>query len=344
MKTVFKTELNEQEFKDIREFCSGTEYFALEQSIGFPSILYTTKITYFCLLDGELIKSFCQINENFRFAHIWFGPVCNDPEMIVLSINEIVKHYKKRAFWYLGVQLYLKTGPDCDLIEYQLNRSYSIRYVFDNENTKSSLEIDLDHSTESILREMRKGHRSDIRKAENEGINVQEVQDPDSIKAFTTVYRKMCRNRSIAGHSEKEAEEIIKYIIDNKMGQLLVARDPGGLVVGGAIFAFQGLSVRYLISASDPERRELPMTHLVIYRAILEAKEAGFRYFDFWGYNHFAEKNDQIFKVNSFKKGFGGYYTFFAKKMNFNLVPGGYNIYRLFGVMKRMKGKYKRKD
>jgi hypothetical protein len=342
METVFKTELTGQEIGDIREFCSGADYFSLEQSIGFSPILYTTKITYFWLHDGERIKSFCQISENIRFAHIWFGPVCNDPELIIISINEIVTHYKQRNFLYLGVLLYLKSGPDCDLIEYALNRSHSIRYVFDNANTKSSLEIDLNQSTEAILRAMRKGHKSDIRKAENEGINVQEVQDPDSIRAFTTVYRKMCRSRSIAGHSEKETEAIIKYIIENKIGQMLIARDPAGLVVGGAVFAYQGLSVRYLISASDPERRELPMSHLVIYRAILQAKEAGFRYFDFWGYNHFADKDDQVFKVNSFKKGFGGYYTFFAKKMNFNLVPGGYNIYRLFGVMKRMKGKFKR--
>ncbi|MDZ7634097.1 MAG: hypothetical protein U5L72_06515 [Bacteroidales bacterium] len=170
MQIVFKTELTGQEIKAIREFCYGADYFALEQSIGFSAILYNTKITYFWLQDGAQIKSFCQINENLRFAHIWFGPVCNDPELIVLSINEIVKHYKKRSFWYLGVQLYKKTGPDCDLIEYKLNRSHRIRYLFDNENTKSSLEIDLDKSTESIFRGIRKGHRSDIRKAEGEGL------------------------------------------------------------------------------------------------------------------------------------------------------------------------------
>ena len=127
----------------------------------------------------------------------------------------------------------------------------------------------------------------------------------------------MCNTRSIRGHTATEVERIVNYLITNHMGKLMVARDSGHAVIGGSIFTFQGISVRYLISASDPERRELPMTHLVIYRAILEAKEAGFRYFDFWGYNHFAERDDQVFKVNSFKKGFWRLLHFFCKKNEF---------------------------
>ena len=344
MQAVFKSELTETEVRDIQKFCSSVDYFALEQSIGFSRILYNTKITYFYLLDGEIIKSFCQVNENLKFAHIWYGPVCNDKEDIITTINEIVRHYKKRGFWYLGVQMYLKSGSDCDFIEYQLNKFNKISYIFNNENTKSSLEIDLSKNIDDIFRGFRKGHRSDIKRAINSGIHVEEAAGEEDIRVFSAVYRKMCKSRSIGGHTASEIEELINYIESNRMGKLLVARDTDNSVIGGAIFAYQGISVRYLISASDPDKRDLPMTHLIIYKALEMGKAGKFKYFDFWGYNHFADSNDQIYKVNSFKKGFGGYYTFFAKKMNFNLVPGGYNIYRLFGVMKRMKGKFKGKE
>ena len=94
--------------------------------------------------------------------------------MCIRSINEIVLHYKKRGFWYLGVQMYLKTGSACDYIEYQLNRIHKIKYLFDNQNTKSSLEIDLGQSLEEISGNFRKGHKSDIKKAINFGISVRE--------------------------------------------------------------------------------------------------------------------------------------------------------------------------
>lgn len=344
MHVLVRTELTEPEVQDIMKFCSSAEYFALEQAIGFSRILYNTKITYFCLLDGEIIKSFCQVNENLKFAHIWFGPVCNNKEEIIAIINEIASHYKKRGFWYLGVQMYLKSGSDCDYVEYHLNKLHKINYVFNNENTKSSLEIDLSQNLDDIFRGFRKGHRSDIKKAINTGIHVEEAVSKDDINAFSAVYRRMCRSRSISGHTAFEIEELINYINNNGKGRLLVARDTENNVIGGAIFAYQGISVRYMISASDPDKRHLPITHLIIYKALEMAIADKFKYFDFWGYNHFAEENDQIYKVNSFKKGFGGYYTFFAKKMNFNLLPGGYNIYRVFGVMKRMKSKFKMKN
>lgn len=340
MKAYFRHELTAQEITDIRNFCSRCDYYAVEQLPGFSQILYKTGVTYFYLLDEGSITSYCQINENQRFAHIWFGPVCNDKEMLIVSLKEIVYYYRKGGYVYLGVQMYLKSGPDCDYIEYKLNQLIRIRYVFDKDNTKSSIELDLNDSMESLFRNMRKGHRSDIRKALREGIEIVEACDSRTISDFVLVYRRMCDSRSIRGHTVEEIEKIVEYLHAHRQGQLLVARDKEGKIIGGAIFAYQGISVRYLISASDPDSRDLPMTHLVLYRAIENAREAGFRYFDFWGYNHFAEKDDQIYKINSFKKGFGGYFTFFAKKMNISLIPGGYNIYQLFVVINKLRGQF----
>ncbi len=339
MLAEFKTELNDSEITDIDNYCRSVDYFALEQSIGFAEIIYKSGINYFLLKDENRILSFCQIFESFKAAHIWYGPVCNEREHVLITIDEIIRYYKKRGFWYLGVQMYLKAGSDCDFIEYKLNSRHRIRYVFDNSNTKASLELDLSQTIEGLFREFRKGHKSDIKKAISSGIVVEESNN-EKIEAFAHIYRKMCNARSIRGHTASEVVNIIEYLKARNQGELLVAQTPEGEVIGGSVFVYQGISVRYLLSASDPDKRDLPMTHLVLYRAIEAAREAGFRYFDFWGYNHFAKKDDQIYKVNSFKKGFGGYYTFFAKKMNINLIPGGYNIYRLFVVMKKLWGKF----
>lgn len=336
MQAVFRYNLSDAEIKNIKEFCDSADYFSLEQSLGFPEILYRGKINYFYLTDDDTIKSFCQINENFRFAHIWFGPVCCDREIMITSINEIIDFYKKRGFWYLAIQMYYKSGYDTDYIEYALNNKHNITYVFNNENTKSSLEIDLEKSIEDIYSSVRKGHKSDIKKAIREGIRVEELKDEGELKHFTDLYLKMCKTRVIGGHSAEEIHNICNYLVMNKKGQILLAKDCNNVIIGGAILAYQGISVRYLLGASDPDRRELPLLHLVIYEAIMKAKSMNFRYFDFWGYNHFAEESDQAFNINHFKKGFGGYHTFFAKKMNVNLFPSGYRIYRLSVLIRKI--------
>lgn len=337
MQAIFKYELSESEVSRIREFCSGADYFAVEQSIGFSGILYSSRVNYFFLTENDKILSFCQINETHRLAHVWYGPVCNDRDLIIMSLNEIISHYKKRRFWYLGIQMFLKAGYDCDYIEYHLNRSNRIIYRFDNENTKASIEIDLQSPPEQIIQQMRKGHRSDIKKAVNSGITIGIGSKTEDTGDFISVYRKMCQFRSIAGHSTTTVNEIVRYLADNNQGELLVARDPSGKVIGGAVFAFQGISVRYLLSASDPETRHLPVAHLIIMKALERGRVNGFKYFDFWGYNHFADENDPAYNINKFKKGFGGYFTFFAKRMNISLVPFGYNIFKLFAVIKKIR-------
>jgi len=151
----------------------------------------------------------------------------------------------------------------------------------------------------------------------------------------------MCLVRNIdAGElSKAEIDEIYTYLIENNKGQILIVKDSSGVVLGGAILVYQGISVRYFKGTSDPDKRGLPILHLVIYEAIRKAKEDNFKYFDFWGYNHFANENDQLFNINQFKKLFGGYYTFFAKKMNFSLIPFGYSIYKSIQFVKNVKNK-----
>lgn len=336
MKYVFKQELDNIELEKVSKYCNSVDYCSLEQLAGFSQILYKTRINYFYIIDDNIIKSFCQINESYRSAQIIFGPVCCDKDLIIISINKIIEYYKEKRFYYLGIQMYFKSSYEADYIEYALNRDHSITYKYDNENTKSSIEIDLKESIEEIYGRMRKGHRSDIKRALRSGLTVHLLKDNNELAQFTVAYIKMCRARKIAGHSSNELAGISEYLLKNKKGQILLVKDTDQVVLGGMFLAYQGISVRYLLGAADPDKRDLPILHLAIYEAIANAKKEGFRYFDFWGYNHFAKPNDQVYFLNHFKKGFGGYFTFFAKKMNINLFPYGYKMYRVLVKIKKL--------
>jgi len=337
VKAVFKRKLDDSEIRLINDFCSEASYYALEQALGFPEIIYSTRITYFYLAGEKGILSFAQINENFRFAHIWFGPVCDDIEMAIESVLRIADYYRTKGFWYLGIQPYRKSGYEADYIEYSLNKHLRITYLYTNDNTKASLEIDLGKSLEEIFGRFSKGHKSAVSKAIRSGITIQELKTSADLENFVRIYSKMRDYREIKGHTTDEIKKICNYILKNRHGSILLAKDSNSEVIGGSIFTFQGLSVRYLISASDPSRRELPVTHYIIYRAIEQFKEAGFRYFDFWGYNHFARPEEQIYQINKFKKGFGGYYIFLMKKMNISLVPGGFGLFRFYTNLRKAK-------
>jgi lipid II:glycine glycyltransferase (peptidoglycan interpeptide bridge formation enzyme) len=338
MQAVFKSELDNTDLENIGKFCNSVDYCSIEQSVGWTEMSYKTRICYFFLIDNTDINSFSLISQNFKFAHIDFGPVCCDKELMITSINEIINYYKKKGFFSLDIQMYYKSGYDTEYIEYSLNKLHNIKYKFNNENTKSSVEIDLTRSMEEIYSNIRKGHKSDIKRATKLGLTVDKVKNKDELDSFFDIYSKMCKSRNIdlGELSSKNINEIYNYLIKNNKGKILIVKDKDNSILGGVVLVYQGISVRYFKGASDPERRDLPITHLALYEAIKESKNENFKYFDFWGYNHFANENDHVYHINHFKKGFGGYYTFFAKKMNINLVPNGYNFYRSLLHMKNI--------
>jgi hypothetical protein len=329
MQAVFKYKLDQNEQEKVKIFCNSVDYCSIDQYFGFSKFLPNTKICYFLLIEESQILSFCQISESFRSAHINFGPVCCNEEIMVVSIKEIINYYEKRNFYYMGIQMYFKSGFETDYIEYQINKLYKVSYVFDNNNTKSSIEIDLDRSIEDIFSNFRKGHKSDIKKALKLGLTVEQASTRDELDSFFQIYLKMCHARNISerGLTQNNIFDFYNFLKENNRGNILIVKDNTGLVIGGAILAYQGKTVRYFKGAADPDKRDLPISHIVLYEAIVKAKADNFKFFDFWGYNHFADQNDPVYNINHFKKGFGGYYSFFAKKMNINLVPKGYNIY-----------------
>jgi lipid II:glycine glycyltransferase (peptidoglycan interpeptide bridge formation enzyme) len=336
MQSVFKFELDNIESENIKKFCDSVDYCAIEQSLGWTQMFFNSKICYFYLQDESGIRSFSQIHEKLRSAQIIFGPVCCDKEIMVDSINEIINYYKRRHFIYLGIQMYFKSGYETEYIEYKLNKLHKIQYRFNTENTKSSIELNLEDPIEEIYSRIRKGHKSDIKKAIKMGITVNSVKDSNDLSSFVEVYSKMCLVRKLHDDelSINKISDIYNYLLENRKGYFLIVKDNSGIVIGGAILVFQGISLRYYKGTTDPDRRDLPILHLLMYEAIKKAKIDSFKYFDFWGYNHFADDNDQVYNINHFKKGFGGYYTFFAKKMNIDLIPEGYNIYRIIIFMK----------
>ena len=334
----FKYDLDEDEINDIKRFCDSADYCAAEQLLGWTEMFYKTRILYFYLKDESGIKSFCQINESFRSANIHFGPVCDDRELMVESLEQIIRFYKNLGYFYLGVQMYYKSGFDTDYIEYALNKHHKIKYLFNSENTKSSFEINLADPEEKIWERLRDGHKKSIKKANKLGIRIETLQRTEDLMPFLNIYLKMCLARHINDSelSERNIHEIYNFLEKNNKGNFLLIKDESGAVLGGAIMVFQGLSVRYLKGASDPDRKNIPLLHSLLYNAILMAKNKNFKYFDFWGYNHFVDESDQLYNINYFKKGFGGYYTFFAKKMNIELVLYGFLIFKMILLLKKL--------
>jgi lipid II:glycine glycyltransferase (peptidoglycan interpeptide bridge formation enzyme) len=179
---------------------------------------------------------------------------------------------------------------------------------------------------------MSKGHKADIKKSNKLAMSVTELNSAQDFNCLMSIFENMHKKRKL-NIDQQEFYFLIKNVKDffiyKNVGKILIVKDRDGKIIGGIILAFQGSIIRYYKGASDPDYRHLPVLHLAIWESIQLAKKLGFNSFDFWGYNHFAKENDQVFLINRFKKGFGGNYLFYPKKMYFIYKPFRYKLFRL---------------
>jgi hypothetical protein len=341
MEFIFTYNPGDDELIVIREFYHSLSQVSLEQHPDWPAIeKENVKYCYFIAKESGNYTCFAVITENlsraFPVANIRFGPLFKNEDQLVQAVQSIHAYYKRKGFLMCSIQLGIATGAVADYIEYAINKTIRVKYFFDRENW-SSLWLDLSKPEDEIFRRFSKGHKSDIKKSIKAEMKVMELTNDMELEELGVIFEKMNKTRGLENRQEyflPYLKRVNNFFTSNNTGTILIVKDHQGVIVGGILLAFQGDQMRFFKGASDPEYRHLPTLHLALWEAIMTAREKGFKYFDFWGYNHFVGEEDQIFYVNRFKKGFGGEYVFYPKRMYFIFKPVRYYIYRKLKAMK----------
>lgn len=340
MDFLIKEKLNEFEHEKIIEFLNSIDFYCIEQHPDWNvEIDQYTQTFFLCLDDNKNVNCFANIilsNGPFKIATINFGPAFQDFLILEKSIQFLHKYFSKLGFSKLSVQLGTITNPLVELFEYNINHLFKITYQFNEENVWSSILIDLLRSETEILQSFSKGHKSGIKRSAKTGMKTSVENSELNLNQFIELYIKMLEHR---GHSinkikiHQQLKNINNFLYLKNKGFFEYVFEEDTLV-GGLIIIFQGKTARYFKGAADPERRDISVLHFGLFEAMKYCKARNFTSIDLWGYNHFADANDQLFYINRFKKGFSGEFIFFAKRINFILKPFNYKIYQFLKQFK----------
>lgn len=328
---IYNLEVNKK--AEFIAFYRSVDHVTIEQHASWVETTDPEK-KYCKFIATEKEKTVCTaiIEESKQFiiktANIQFGPLFLDNDVLIICIQKISEFYKKKGFSVLSIQLAIPTGASADYIEYKLNKITKPRYSFDRNNW-SSIVIDLALSEDELLRNMSKGHKSDIKKAYKSELSILNDFSSQQFNDFIAVYKKMHKERGLAENKQGSSvylNNILTFFKTFDAGRFLLVADNTNKIIGGIALVYQNKTVRYFKGAADPEVKNLPVLHLAIWEAIKKSKEDGFNCFDLWGYNHFVDENDQVFFINRFKKGFGGTYSFYPKKIYYVFKPIFYQL------------------
>lgn len=174
-------------------------------------------------------------------------------------------------------------------------------------------ELDISLPEEDILKNMRKTTRYLIKQAEkNSDIEVVKSENVDDLKYFDFVYKETGkRQKFVVYRSEYTKNEFLTFLKDKEIC-LFLGKYKGEVAVA-AIFVFWQGGCYYHHSGSITKFNKFPISYLLQWEAIKEAKKRGCNIYNFWGIAPDIKEYEDVKKskhpwagLSLFKMGFGG--------------------------------------
>jgi len=241
------------------------------------------------------------------------GPLFSDEKSLSEILKKIEEIGRREKSVFVRMSSYEKLET----------RNSKLENALTDHHPETSLVIDLDHSEEEILAQMKPKGRYNIKVAEKHNVTVSPSEDVD---AFYQILSKTGNRDGFGIHEKSYYQKIMESMKDNV--QLLLAKYQDRVIAGG-IFVYLDRWGIYYYGASDYNYRNVMAPYLIQWEAIKEAKKRGCVRYDFLGIAPENAKNHPWAGVTEFKKKFGGRIKDYPKAKVITLRPFWYFLYKL---------------
>jgi len=199
-----------------------------------------------------------------------------------------------------------------------------------------SWELDIRPKEELLLARMRKTTRYLIRQAErNPEIEIKQTAEVEDLEAFNKLYRETVDRHHFTPFSKDYLKnELLAFGPDNQIALFLGKYK--GEVISSALVIFWASTGFYHQGASSLKFAKIPVSYLLQWEAIREAKKRGCSFYNFWGISPATDKKHPWFGLSQFKMGFGGYQKQYLKTRDLPLSKKYWPIF-LFEKLRKIK-------
>jgi len=189
---------------------------------------------------------------------------------------------------------------------------------------ESSWKLDLRPEIAELLNQMRKTTRYLIKQAEkNPDIEIFQSADVKDIEIFNKIHLEVVKIQKFTPFSlEYFQKEFLAFAPDNQIA-VFFARFKGKIAAASyGIFYSRGAFYHH--AALLPRYKKIPLSYLLQWRAIQEARKRDCAVYDFWGYADPVNNPRHPYAGPTlFKMGFGGYKDDYVKTQDY-IISFGY--------------------
>jgi lipid II:glycine glycyltransferase (peptidoglycan interpeptide bridge formation enzyme) len=341
--------INKDEWESFFSQCSE-KTFLQSWNWGEFNQLMGSKIWRFGVFSGQnlfgVVLVFKIVARRGTFLFIPHGPVVIDGlsikdkkeilQLILLAIKGLAKEEKAG---------FIRIAPIWERTEQNVNifSDSALRQAPIHMHPEVTWELDITLPEENLLANMRKTTRYLIKQAEkNPDIEIVKSDKIEDLGLFWPVYVETAKRHRFTVFSEKYLKSEFSSFTSDKEILLFLGKYKGE-VVSSAIFVFwQGMCF-YHHSGSLSKYNKIPVSYLLQWQAIKEAKNRGCKTYNFWGISPELSTESDASRskhpwagLSLFKMGFGGYKKEYVKTQDF-VVSAKYWLNYIIETIRKRK-------
>lgn len=201
---------------------------------------------------------------------------------------------------------------------------------------ESSWKLNIEHMESQILAQMRKSTRYLIKQAQdNRDIEIFKSTDSKDIETFYKIHQPVAKIQKFVPFSINYlTKEFLAFLPDNI--SLFFAKYKGEIIASSFEIFWSGIGF-YHHAGLLPEYKKLPVSYLLQWEAIKEARLRGCRVYDFWGYSDPIKNPKHPYSGPTlFKMGFGGQKYEYVKTQDF-IISSKYWLNYIIEVLRKIK-------
>jgi len=199
-------------------------------------------------------------------------------------------------------------------------------------------ELDIKKPEEELISQMRKTTRYLIRQAQkNSDIRIEQGLELRDIEKFNQIYQETVdRHHFVPFSLEYLKNEFLAFLPDNQIS-IFLGKYKDEIISSGIFIFWQNIAF-YHQGASSLRYPKIPVSYLLLWEAIREAKNRGCQKFNFWGIAPENLKTHPWAGLTLFKIGFGGYKKEYVKTQDLPLSKKYWLTYIFEKLRKTKRG------
>ena len=274
-----------------------------------------------------------------NYLYLPYGPVLESEKALYNALEALKKVAEKQNAYVIRIEPTMaleasKIASTAKKLGLSSKKSHDLdpRYTW---------MLDLDVPEEELLGGIEKTKVRNWRTREKKEISIRTTRKPGEIKILMKFLAEIGEKDDFTPQSE----EHLKNQLKSGFATLYVCEvlEDGKKVPIGASLVYDSLDTRfYAHAATDSEHRKLRAGNILLVQMILDAKETGKKYFDFWGITKSEDPKHPWYGFTQYKMSFGGREVEYSGTYDIILSPVKYRLYEMLRAANRKVRKIKR--